>query len=99
MECCDLPNMDLLSKSDPFVVVYLQDTNNNWNEIGRTEIVVNNLKYDINQFFYLYSPVFVKKILLTYKFEVVQKLKFCVYDADENAKAEDVNSIYLHLIQ
>ena len=49
--------------------------------------------------FYLYSPVFVKKILLTYKFEVVQKLKFCVYDADENAKAEDVNSIYLHLIQ
>ena len=50
-------------------------------------------------FFYLYSPVFVKKILLTYKFEVVQKLKFCVYDADENAKAEDVNSIYLHLIQ
>ena len=91
--------MDLLSKSDPFVVVYLQDTNNNWNEIGRTEIVVNNLKYDSNQFFYLYSPVFVKKILLTYKFEVVQKLKFCVYDADENTKAEDVNSIYLHLIQ
>lgn len=43
--------MDLLSKSDPFVVVYLQDTNNQWNEIGRTEIVVNNLKYNITQIF------------------------------------------------
>ena len=43
--------MDLLSKSDPFVVVYLQDTNNQWNEIGRTEIVVNNLKFEITQIF------------------------------------------------
>lgn len=37
--------MDVLSKSDPFVVVYLENGSGVWNEIGRTEIVVNNLKY------------------------------------------------------
>lgn len=36
--------MDILSKSDPFIVTYLQGDDKKWIEVGRTEIVVNNLK-------------------------------------------------------
>lgn len=32
---------------------------------------------------------------MTYKFEAIQKLKFAVYDADENSKSEDVINNYL----
>ena len=41
-ECKDLPRMDVLSKSDPFIVVYEQNLSKQWNEIGRTEVVVNS---------------------------------------------------------
>lgn len=34
--------MDVLSKSDPFIVVYELDLSKRWNEIGRTEVVVNS---------------------------------------------------------
>ena len=37
-----LPQMDYLSKSDPFIVVYLKSESLEWKEIGRTEIVVNS---------------------------------------------------------
>lgn len=36
------------------------------------------------------SPVFVKKVVLVYKFESIQHLRFVVYDADEDA---DVNTV------
>lgn len=39
--------MDLLGLSDPFVVVSSENSNGVWEEIGRTEIVVNNLKYGL----------------------------------------------------
>ena len=34
--------MDVLSKSDPIIVVYEQNLSKQWNEIGRTEVVVNS---------------------------------------------------------
>ena len=40
-------------------------------------------------------PVFVKKIILTYKFESIQHLRFVVYDADEDA---NVNTVILCII-
>ncbi|KAM7455940.1 hypothetical protein BLSTO_03306 [Blastocystis sp. subtype 1] len=80
-ECENLPQMDYLSKSDPFIVVLMKDGSGDWKEIGRTEIVVNSE-----------SPVFVKKVVLVYKFESIQHLRFVVYDADEDA---DVNTIVL----
>lgn len=52
MQCRDLPNMDLLSLTDAFVVVYIEKANGVWEEIGRTEIVVNNLKYIILYSYY-----------------------------------------------
>jgi len=44
-------------------------------EIGRTEVIANTL-----------NPVFVRKIMLLYKFEEVQRIKFHVYDADTKFK-------------
>ena len=34
-----------MSLSDPFIVVYQKSGSEDWKEVGRTEVVVNNLKY------------------------------------------------------
>ncbi|EFX80682.1 hypothetical protein DAPPUDRAFT_318381 [Daphnia pulex] len=68
----DLPDLDYLSKSDPMVVVYIQPFGlNQWQEFCRTEKVVNSR-----------NPDFTKKVLMMYRFEEQQKLKFEVYDVD-----------------
>eukprot|EP00172_Hildenbrandia_rubra_P001300 Plantae.Rhodophyta-Hildenbrandia_rubra.ctg18477.p1 GENE.Plantae.Rhodophyta-Hildenbrandia_rubra.ctg18477~~Plantae.Rhodophyta-Hildenbrandia_rubra.ctg18477.p1 ORF type:complete len:361 (+),score=70.90 Plantae.Rhodophyta-Hildenbrandia_rubra.ctg18477:372-1454(+) len=42
VECQFLPKVDIFSNSDPFVVVYMRDTNRHeWKEIGKTEQLVN----------------------------------------------------------
>lgn len=43
------------------------------NQYGRTEMILNCL-----------NPRFAKKFVIDYYFEMVQKLKFCVYDIDNN---------------
>lgn len=43
------------------------------NQFGRTEMILNCL-----------NPKFTKKFVLDYYFEMVQRLKFCVYDIDNN---------------
>lgn len=68
--CRNLLDTDLLSKSDPLVVVYLYQ-GGGYIERGRTEVIKNNL-----------NPDFCKSIIIDYFFEEVQKLKFCVYDID-----------------
>lgn len=35
---------------------------------------------------------------MTYKFETIQRLKFAVYNADENANVEDVIIVFFVLI-
>lgn len=42
-------------------------------QYGRTEMILNCL-----------NPKFAKKFVLDYYFEMVQRLKFCVYDIDNN---------------
>lgn len=44
------------------------------------------------------SPVFVTPIIITYKFETIQRLKFAVYDADENAEVNNVVIAFFLLI-
>lgn len=44
-----------------------------WNQFGRTEMILNCL-----------NPKFSKKFVLDYYFEMVQRLKFCVYDIDND---------------
>ena len=73
ISCDNLKKSDIMSKSDPFVVVY-EVKDNKYVEIGRTEVIVNNQ-----------SPQFVKHIHVLYHFETVQNMVFKVYDADENA--------------
>ena len=44
--------MDLLSKSDPFCVVYYRDTKTGvWSEMGRTETIMDNLNPDFTKQF------------------------------------------------
>jgi hypothetical protein len=64
--CRELVDLDTFSLSDPQVVVYMCDTTaKNWNEIGRTEIIWNNL-----------NPNFVKTIILDYHFESKLLLRY-----------------------
>jgi len=58
--CRGLKNLDIVSKSDPKVEVYMRESgkNSKWMMIGETELVNNNL-----------NPDFAKQIEMTYTFE------------------------------
>lgn len=57
------------------VVVYIQPFGQNqWQEVARTEVIVNSR-----------NPDFTKKIVMMYRFEEQQKLKFGVYDVDSSS--------------
>ena len=84
--------MDVMSLSDSFVVTMEQNENGEWKELGRTEIVVNNLKCGCMDSMTC-SPIFVTRILLNYRFESIQRLQFLVYDADEDADVKTVWTI------
>lgn len=73
ISCLNLPDCDIISKSDPQVIIYLLDVGgkNKKCEIGRTEIIQDNL-----------NPKFAKKVLMQYHFEQIQRLRFEVYDID-----------------
>ena len=49
--------MDIVSYSDPFVIVYMKE-GTLWKEIGKTEVVKDNL-----------NPIFKTSFLITYYFE------------------------------
>ena len=71
-------NKDLISKSDPICVVYIQQVDQSWVEHGRTEQIHNSL-----------NPEFSKKIVIGYHFENLQKLKFKIFDIDSKSTALD----------
>ncbi|PFX18281.1 copine-3-like isoform X1 [Stylophora pistillata] len=71
ISCRGLLDKDTTSKSDPLCAMYIQDSHGKWVEHARTEKVQNNL-----------NPDFAQGIVLDYYFEMVQKLKFAVYDVD-----------------
>ncbi|CAD8098693.1 unnamed protein product [Paramecium primaurelia] len=81
ISCRGLANMDLFSKSDPFVVLQIQQ-NKNWFDIGKTEIVYDNL-----------NPNFTKTFIIDYFFECQQPLKFIVNDDDGNGKFDFIGSV------
>nr|XP_020465472.1 copine-7 [Monopterus albus] len=68
VSCKALLDRDTLNKSDPCVILMVQ-TNGQWTELDRTEVIKSNL-----------HPVFAKVFTLDYYFEEVQKLRFEVYD-------------------
>ncbi|QCD84950.1 protein BONZAI 1-like [Vigna unguiculata] len=66
-----LRDRDIVSKSDPMLVLYERGKNGALKELGRTEVVLNSL-----------NPKWITKHTLTYQFETVQDLVFRVYDVD-----------------
>ncbi|PIN15780.1 Copine [Handroanthus impetiginosus] len=66
-----LRDRDIMSKSDPMAVVYMKKRDGKLEELGRTEVIMNNL-----------DPTWIQKINVTYQFEIVQPLIFHVYDVD-----------------
>nr|XP_057915718.1 copine-3-like isoform X1 [Doryrhamphus excisus]XP_057915719.1 copine-3-like isoform X1 [Doryrhamphus excisus]XP_057915720.1 copine-3-like isoform X1 [Doryrhamphus excisus]XP_057915721.1 copine-3-like isoform X1 [Doryrhamphus excisus]XP_057915722.1 copine-3-like isoform X1 [Doryrhamphus excisus]XP_057915723.1 copine-3-like isoform X1 [Doryrhamphus excisus]XP_057915724.1 copine-3-like isoform X1 [Doryrhamphus excisus]XP_057915725.1 copine-3-like isoform X1 [Doryrhamphus excisus]XP_05791572 len=73
VSCENLMDMDVFSKSDPQCVLYMSTAGSGWTEVGRTERIMNCL-----------NPKFSKTFCIDYYFEMVQKLRFEVYDIDEN---------------
>ena len=71
-KCENLPNMDTMSYSDPFCVMYKQQ-GRMWQRIGQTEIIHDNL-----------NPEFVKKIMVDFHFEQSEQFKVEVYDSDDD---------------
>ena len=57
--------MDVFSKSDPMVVIYLKPFGSQqYQEVGRTEAIQNTL-----------NPKFTRKVKLTYLFEEAQHMR------------------------
>ncbi|PWA24612.1 hypothetical protein CCH79_00016287 [Gambusia affinis] len=71
--CENLMDMDVFSKSDPLCALYINTSGSHWYEFGRTEMILNCL-----------NPKFARRFVIDYYFEMVQKLKFCVYDIDNS---------------
>lgn len=73
LSCRNLINADIITKSDPYCVIWMQEPRwqNQYYEIARTETIDDTL-----------HPQWVKKVILNYSFESVQKLKFEVWDED-----------------
>uniref|UniRef100_A0A3B5L281 Copine 3 n=1 Tax=Xiphophorus couchianus TaxID=32473 RepID=A0A3B5L281_9TELE len=73
--CENLMDMDVFSKSDPLCALYISTSGSHWYEVcfGRTEMILNCL-----------NPKFARRFVIDYYFEMVQKLKFCVYDIDNS---------------
>lgn len=69
----NIPKMDLMSPSDPFIVVKMKDeVRNRWNEVGKTDIIWDNP-----------NPDFSKDIRINYMFEEIQTVRLDIWDANE----------------
>ncbi|XP_038147965.1 copine-3-like isoform X2 [Cyprinodon tularosa] len=73
ISCENLMDMDVFSKSDPLCALYINTSGSHWYEFGRTEMILNCL-----------NPKFARKFVIDYYFEMVQRLRFCVYDIDSD---------------
>ncbi|KAD5507740.1 hypothetical protein R6Q59_031479 [Mikania micrantha] len=71
LSASNLRDRDVLSKSDPIAVVYIKGKDGSFQELGRTEVILNSL-----------NPQWITKVKVTYCFEMVQTLVFRVYDVD-----------------
>ncbi|XP_055961076.1 protein BONZAI 1-like [Mercurialis annua] len=80
----NLRDRDVLSKSDPMVVVYTKGRDGPPTEVFRSEVILNSL-----------NPTWILKYSTTFQFEVVQTLVFCVYDVDTQFHNVDVKMLKL----
>ncbi|KAJ6642382.1 Copine-9 [Pseudolycoriella hygida] len=78
MSCSNLLDLDIASKSDPYVVLSMKEKwqdDLSWKQIDRTETIYNSL-----------NPQWAKKFIVDYKFETIQEMKFEVRDDDSGGK-------------
>jgi hypothetical protein len=73
IRCSDLPKLDLSSASDPMVVVTMKTGLSTWQELYRTEVIMDNDQ-----------PVFAKRQEIPFVPEGTTWVKFSVYDVDDN---------------
>jgi Ca2+-dependent lipid-binding protein len=80
LSCRSLRNLDVFSKSDPYVKVSLKRdyTQLHFSPLGQTETVQNNI-----------NPNFARSFLVDYIFESRQDLRFEVYDDDHKGSQDD----------
>lgn len=72
LSCMNLINTDLLSKSDPYCVVSMKEPwQDQYYEIARTETINDTL-----------NPQWVKKVVVNYNFETIQKVRFEIMEKD-----------------
>ena len=71
-----LKNLDVFSKSDPRCILF-EKKGNQWQKIGQTEIIMNNL-----------NPDFQTSFTVAYFFEKEQSFKFQMIDIDNDAGTE-----------
>ncbi|KAE8890881.1 Copine-3 [Phytophthora fragariae] len=69
----DLKDRDIISKSDPFAVLYVK-SGAGWTQLGKTEVKKDDL-----------NPKWAKLFLVEFHFESVQQLKVEVYDQDSSS--------------
>lgn len=77
IKCKDLKDVEIFSKSDPFIEVYEKTSRDDWKFLGQTEVVWDNL-----------NPEFSKSFELNYMFAKDKTLKFDVFDAKMNHNEE-----------
>lgn len=84
LSCRNLINMDIVTKSDPFCVIYMKEPwQEQYCEIARTEHIDDTL-----------NPEWVKKIIINYNFETIQHIKFEVRDQDVLEDSFDLLGIF-----
>ncbi|UIZ21322.1 hypothetical protein KXD40_000115 [Peronospora effusa] len=69
----NLKDRDILSKSDPFAVLYVK-SGTSWTKLGKTEAKKDDL-----------NPTWTKLFVVEFHFESVQQLKVEVYDQDSSS--------------
>ena len=79
VRCNGLPNFDRLTLTDPICVMYIEDSEGDFREKGRTEVQKNTL-----------DPAFINSFRVTYSFEKQTRFKFDIYDVDY---FKDINSL------
>ena len=79
-----LRDRDVLSKSDPMVVIYSKGRDGSLQELSRTEVVPNSL-----------NPKWITKYTIAYHFETVHNLVFRVFDVDTQFHNQDVKMLKL----
>ncbi|KAG9395506.1 Copine [Carpediemonas membranifera] len=81
LACINLPNLDVLSKTDAVIVAYEHNAiTHSMKEVGRTEVIKDSL-----------NPRFVRKIKMPYYFEMSQNLVFRAYDIDDWKHINDMS--------